>query len=106
MKLMKKVAALTLTAAMAMSCAGATTVSADSLENYGADYLESVKEKGELVVGCDPTIEGVCYLDSVSGDVTGFIPEIINGYAEEIGCTVKWEVLEWSAMLTAVNSGR
>ena len=106
MKLMKKVASVALAAAMTVACVGATTVSADSLKNYGADYLESVKEKGELVVGCDPTIEGVCYLDPVSGDVTGFIPEVINGYAEEIGCTVKWEVLEWSAMLTAVNSGK
>lgn len=106
MKLMKKVASVALATAMTVACVGATTVSADSLKNYGADYLESVKEKGELVVGCDPTIEGVCYLDPVSGDVTGFIPEVINGYAEEIGCTVKWEVLEWSAMLTAVNSGK
>lgn len=93
MKLMKKVASVALATAMTVACVGATTVSADSLKNYGADYLESVKEKGELVVGCDPTIEGVCYLDPVSGDVTGFIPEVINGYAEEIGCTVKWEVL-------------
>lgn len=104
MKLMKKAAGLILAATMAISCV--TTVSADSLKNYGADYFEGVKEKGELVVGCDPTIEGVCYLDPVSGEVTGFIPEVINGFAEEIGCEVKWEVLEWSAMLTAVNSGK
>ena len=45
MKLMKKVASVALATAMTVACVGATTVSADSLKNYGADYLESVKEK-------------------------------------------------------------
>lgn len=76
------------------------------MTNNGSDYLEGIKEKGLLVVGCDPTIEGVCYLDPSSGKITGFIPEVINGFAKELGVDVDWETLEWSAMLTAVNSGK
>ena len=68
--------------------------------------LEGIKSAGVLVVGCDPTIEGVCYLDPVTSEVVGFIPEIINGFAEGLGVEVRWETLEWSAMLTAVNSGK
>ena len=96
---------LALAAAMTMTAMAPVYASAE-MENYGADYLEGIKEAGTLVVGCDPTIEGVCYLDPVSSEVVGFIPEIINGFAEQLGVEVKWETLEWSAMLTAVNSGK
>ena len=57
MKLMKKVASVALATAMTVACVGATTVSADSLKNYGADYLESVKEKGELVLDVIPLLK-------------------------------------------------
>ena len=105
MKKAKKLMGLALAAAMTMTAMAPVYASAE-MENYGADYLEGIKEAGTLVVGCDPTIEGVCYLDSVSSEVVGFIPEIINGFAEQLGVEVKWETLEWSAMLTAVNSGK
>lgn len=95
-----------LAAAMAATMMFAPVQASAEMENYGADYLEQIKENGTLVVGCDPTIEGVCYLDPITSEVTGFIPEIINGFAEELGCEVQWETLEWSAMLTAVNSGK
>lgn len=105
MKKAKKLMGLALAAAMAMTAMAPVYASAE-MENYGADYLEGIKEAGTLVVGCDPTIEGVCYLDPVSSEVVGFIPEIINGFAEQLGVEVKWETLEWSVMLTAVNSGK
>jgi len=118
MKRTKKLICLAAVSAMVVSMlAGCGTSTADttsasasgsatSLPNYGSDYLEGIKTKGTLVVGCDPTIEGVCYLDPSSGEVTGFIPEVINGFAKELGVKVDWETLEWSAMLTAVNSGK
>ena len=105
MKKAKKLMGLALAAAMTMTAMAPVYASAE-MENYGADYLEGIKDAGTLVVGCDPTIEGVCYLDPVSSEVVGFIPEIINGFAEQLGVEVKWETLEWSAMLTAVNSGK
>lgn len=115
MKRAKKLVGITVAAVMAAaalagcgSSGGSTSGDGGSsaMANSGADYLEGIKEKGTLVVGCDPTIEGVCYLDPSSGEITGFIPEIINGFASELGVTVDWETLEWSAMLTAVNSGK
>lgn len=109
MKKSKKLAAITaaalMTAGLLAGCSSTDSSSGES-SDHGASYLEEIREEGVLVVGCDPTIEGICYLDPESGEVTGFIPEIINGFAEELGVTVEWETLEWSAMLTAVNSGR
>ena len=34
------------------------------------------------------------------------IPDIINGYAAELGVKVKWEPLEWSTLIAAVNNGK
>lgn len=65
MKKAKKLMGLALAAAMTMTAMAPVYASAE-MENYGADYLEGIKEAGTLVVGCDPTIEGVCYLDPVS----------------------------------------
>lgn len=112
MKKVKRIVGILTAAVLAASflvgCGGSANdkSSGGDSANNGADYLENIKKKGELVVGCDPTIEGVCYLDPKSGDITGFIPEIINGFAKELGVKVDWETLEWSAMLTAVNSGK
>lgn len=99
-------AAAVMTAGMLAGCGGGGGSASGEGSDNGAAYLEGIKSEGTLVVGCDPTIEGVCYLDPESGEITGFIPEIINGFAEELGVTVDWETLEWSAMLTAVNSGK
>ncbi|MCI8598532.1 MAG: amino acid ABC transporter substrate-binding protein [Lachnospiraceae bacterium] len=99
-------AAILVVATFAGCGSGGGGEASTSLSNYGADYLEAIKEEGKLVVGCDPTIENVCYLDPQTNEITGFIPDVINGFAEQIGVEVEWEILEWSAMLTAVNSGK
>ena len=107
-KIVAVAAATVMAAGMLAGCAGCGgggSAEGGSSDN-GSAYLEGIREKGTLVVGCDPTIEGICYLDPESGEVTGFIPEIITGFATELGVGVEWETLEWSAMLTAVNSGR
>ena len=114
MRKLKIVLSLLLAAALVIGTAGCGSKSSSSdsssgnsgaLSNYGADYLEGIKEKGELVVGCDPTIQNIIFMDD-SANVTGFIPDIVNGFAEQLGVKVKWETLEWSAMITALNSGK
>lgn len=115
MKRFKKLACLLLGAAMILSLAacGSTSGSgsADAAAgtaagSYGADKLEAIKEAGVLVVGCDPTIENICYMDEATGEITGFIADLVNGFAEQLGVDVQWETLEWSAMITALNSGK
>lgn len=68
MKRAKKLVGITVAAVMAAAalagCGGSGgSTSGDggssAMANSGADYLEGIKEKGTLVVGCDPTIEGV-----------------------------------------------
>lgn len=67
---------------------------------------DRILERGYMTVGIDPTIENICFTEAGSDEPTGFIPDLVNGFAEQLGVTVKWEILEWSAMLTAVNTGK
>lgn len=71
-----------------------------------SSVLSKVMEKGTLVVGCSPVVEGVNFQDPDSGEFVGMIPDIINGYAEKLGVKVKWEPLEWSTLISAVNTGK
>lgn len=68
--------------------------------------LTAVLEKGTLVVGCSPVIEGVCFQDPDTGEYVGMIPDIINGYAQALELEVQWEPLEWSTLISATNTGK
>lgn len=70
------------------------------------DAYSRIIEKGYMTVGIDPTIENIIFTDVGETEPTGFIPDIIKGFAEELQVEVHWEILEWSAMLTAVNTGK
>ncbi len=98
--------ALATIALLITGCKGGYQNTAENQGSSKTDKLEEIKTKGTLVVGCDPTIPNIIFMDEVTSEVTGFIPDIVNGFAAEIGVEVRWEILEWSAMLTAVNSGK
>lgn len=97
---MKKFFAVILVVCMVFALC-ATTASADADSN-----ITKVLEKGKLVVGCSPVVEGVCYQDPATGEYVGMIPDIIRGYAEALGVEVQWEPLEWSTLIPATNNGK
>lgn len=108
---MKKTLALALVLVFVLcfgltACAGTPAGSANDTQTAMTSGVQKVLEKGELVVGCSPVVEGVCYQDTQSGEYVGMIPDIINGYAAELGVKVKWEPLEWSTLIAAVNNGK
>lgn len=108
---MKKILAILVAVALVViGITGCSSTSSKSTTaaatDFGAAKVAKIKSSGVLVVGCDPTIQNINYLDSTTGTETGFIPDIVNGFAEQLGVKVKWETLEWSAMISALNSGK
>ena len=67
---------------------------------------QRIMDNGYMTVGIDPTIENIIFTEAGSDEPTGFIPDIVHGFADELGVEIRWEILEWSAMLTAVNTGK
>ncbi len=104
---MKKAVSLILAFAMMFSlaaCGGGDDKGDEAAETQNA--YARILENGYMTVGIDPTIENIIFTEAGSDEPTGFIPDIVRGFAEELGVDVKWEILEWSAMLTAVNTGK
>ena len=103
---MKKLVSLLLALVMVLSltACGGSKESGETTETQNA--YARILEKGYMTVGIDPTIENIIFTEVGSDEPTGFIPDIVRGFADELGVDVKWEVLEWSAMLTAVNTGK
>ncbi len=106
MKKNKIIAALLIVAMMAALLAGCSTAASSTEATQTQTSYDRILERGYMTVGVDPTIENICFTDAGSDAPTGFIPDLVNGFAEQLGVTVKWEILEWSAMLTAVNTGK
>lgn len=67
---------------------------------------ERIMANGYMTVGIDPTIENIIFTEAGESEPTGFIPDMVRDFADQLGVTIKWEVLEWSAMLAAVNTGK
>ncbi len=104
---MKKAVSLILALAMMFSlaaCGGGDDKGSEAAETQNA--YARILENGYMTVGIDPTIENIIFTEAGSDEPTGFIPDLVRGFAEELGVEVKWEILEWSAMLTAVNTGK
>lgn len=83
-------------------CTGESSVTTSEVQNA----YEKIMKNGYMTVGIDPTIENIIFTQGGEAEPTGFIPDIVRGFASELGVKVKWEILEWSAMLTAVNTGK
>ena len=104
---MKKAAAMMLALAMILSltaCGGGKKETAAGTETQNA--YGRILEQGYMTVGIDPTIENIIFTEAGEEEPEGFIVDIVRGFAAELGVEVKWEILEWSAMLTAVNTGK
>lgn len=96
--------AIILALTMFLSACGVSTSSDGTAGSETA--LTKIKEQGKIVVGCDPTIENIIYDDPNTNKITGFIPDMINDFASILEVDVEWVTLEWSAMITAVNTGK
>ena len=83
--------ALATIALLITGCKGGYQNTAENQGSSKTDKLEEIKTKGTLVVGCDPTIPNIIFMDEVTNEVTGFIPDIVNGFAAEIGVEVRWK---------------
>lgn len=104
---MKKILLILLSVLLLISfTACSAKSSSDGKGTASSSTLEKVLEKGVLVVGCSPVVEGVNFQDPDTGEFVGMIPDILYGYAEQLGVEVKWEPLEWSTLIPAVNTGK
>lgn len=69
------------------------------------DLLETIRERGEIVVSSDPNYEPQSFLDA-DGELIGFDVDVAREIADRLGVDVRFETPEWDAITAGSWSGR
>ena len=93
---MKKLIAVLLALLMMLAAAAATA----------EDALETIKNRGTLVVGMEGNWSPWTYHDEKTGELTGLEVDIANLIAEGLGVKADFQEAPWDALLAGVNAGR
>ena len=87
--------------------AGATAFSVLAASGaYAADLLDTVKERGTLIVGVEGTYPPFNFVDAKTGQLDGFDIEVSQLIADKLGVKVQFVKTEWSAILAGLSSGK
>ena len=87
MKKNKIIAALLVLAMASTFLAGCSSTATATTATQTQTSYARILERGYMTVGIDPTIENICFTDAGSDEPTGFIPDLVNGFAEQLGVT-------------------
>jgi polar amino acid transport system substrate-binding protein len=69
------------------------------------DLLETIRDRGEIVVSTDPNYEPQSFLDA-DGNLIGFDVSVAEEIAERLGVEIRFETPEWDAITAGSWSGR
>src|SRR5690606_3744020 len=87
--------------------AGVTAVSALAVSGaHAADLLDTVKERGTLIVGVEGTYPPFNYVDTKTGQLEGFDIEVAKLIGDKLGVKTEFVKTEWSAILAGLSSGK
>ena len=107
--LMKKVIAAVMLGVMTMGFVGCGASSNKASDNNSTDLLETIQEKGKLVVGMSADYEPYefHYIDENGKDVIGgFDVDIANEIADAIGVELVIQEMDFDALVSALPAGK
>lgn len=91
----------------ALIAAGVTAVAAlGSAGVQAADLLDTVKERGTLIVGVEGTYPPFNFVDTKTGQLEGFDIDVAKLVADKLGVKAEFIKTEWSAILAGLSSGK
>ena len=106
---MKKTFRTLLAAAMALSltaCANNTAKPAEDNTGTEKTALETIKERGYLIIGTEGNWSPWTYHDEKTNELTGFDVEVGKEIAKALGVEARFEEAAWESLLAGVDSGR
>jgi cystine transport system substrate-binding protein len=91
----------------ALIAASVTAVAAlGSVGAQAADLLDTVKQRGTLIVGVEGTYPPFNFVDTKTGQLDGFDIDVAKLIAEKLGVKAEFVKTEWSAILAGLGSGK
>ena len=73
---------------------------------YAADLLDTVKERGALVVGVEGTYPPFNFVDPNTKELDGFDIDVAKLIADKLGVKAQFVKTEWSGILAGLGSGK
>ncbi|MGB6105085.1 MAG: cystine ABC transporter substrate-binding protein [Pusillimonas sp.] len=93
--------------ARGMMAAGITAVFALAAGSaQAADLIDTVKERGALIVGVEGTYPPFNFVDAKTGELDGFDIDVAKLIADRLGVKAQFVKTEWSAILAGLASGK
>ena len=78
-------------------------VSGDRVQSHS--LLDEIPRRGVLRVGVECVYKGTCFVEPDTGEAVGYSVELTNLMARDLGVTVEWVDLEWTALIPAITTG-
>lgn len=72
---------------------------ADTTAEATKDTLQKIVENGKMVVGVRARFPPIGQVNAETGEIEGFVIDLINLYGSKLGVTVELKNVEWSALI-------
>lgn len=100
---MRKILCLALAGVLMIAFAGCKNTTPSSAA--AKDQLDTIKERGYIIIGSEGTYSPVSYHDA-DGKLVGFDVEVAGLVAKYIGVEVRTVEMEWSSLFAAMDAGQ
>ncbi|MBQ7058229.1 MAG: transporter substrate-binding domain-containing protein [Firmicutes bacterium] len=98
--MMKKFLALLLVAVLCVTLSGCAQKSAEK------SLLDTIKERGTLIVGTEGTWSPYTYHDTATDELVGFEVEVAKYIADYMGVKIEFVETAWSSIFAALDAGQ
>ena len=105
---MKKILAVLAAAALAFSfagCARSQAASSTGSSSKSDDSWKNVKSAGTLVLGLDKSFPPMGFVDTETGNITGFDVELAGEACKKLGVKLKTQPIDWQNKTAELNNG-
>lgn len=82
------------------------TVTSAPWSTARAQALQSIVSKGTLEVAVFASVKPLSFVDPASGEIVGFVPDLIGLYAKDLGVKLKMTNYDWSGLFPALLTNK
>lgn len=86
-------------------CAKSQTSSGENASSKTDDSWSKVKSSGTLVLGLDKSFPPMGFVDTQTGEITGFDVELAKEACKRLGVNLKTQPIDWQNKTAEINNG-
>lgn len=68
--------------------------------------LDKIVQSGTIVVGTDASIRPLSFVDPQTGNIEGFVPDLVRLYAQKLGVKANIMDIRWDGLFPSLDTGK